>query len=86
MVPGLVLIHDSVQQRLTIVCNVWKQGATDAGELYQQACDRIEAIIARLKGPIPASCLTQARPTAAHQFTSNMDLAGFSAMVEQAKE
>ncbi len=86
MVPGLVLIHDSVQQRLTIVCNAWKQGAADADELYQQACDRIETIIARLKGPIPASCLTQTRPVAVHQFTSNMDLDGFSAMVEQAKE
>ena len=86
MVPGLVLIHDSVQQRLTIVCNVWRQGEADAGELYQQACGRIETLIARLKGPVPATCLAQAGPVASHRFTSNMDLEGFSAMVEQAKE
>ncbi len=85
MVPGIVLIHDSVQQNLTIVCNVWKRDDTDAAELYSQACLRIDQIVARLKEPIPQAFTTQSQ-AAEHRFTSNMDEAGFAAMVRQAQE
>ena len=86
MIPGLVLIHDSVQQKLTIVSNVWKQGGADADALYQQARARIQAIIDRLQGPVPASCLGPKQPITEHHFTANMDPDGFAAMVERAKE
>ena len=86
MVPGIVLIHDSVQQNLTIVCNVWKRGKESADLLYSQACGRIEQIISRLKEPISHQFVSQEQPVTEHRFTSNMDEASFGNMVEQAKE
>ena len=85
MVPGLVLIHDAVQQSLTIVCNAWAQPGVDAEALYARSCDRIEAIVRRLDGSLPAAC-RERKPTEPHRFTSNMDGASFAAMVERAKE
>jgi anthranilate synthase component 1 len=86
IVPGIVLIHDAVQQNLTIVCNAWKHGETDADTLYAQACQRIEQIILRLQTPISAAFVSQEQPVTEHRFTSNMDEASFATMVEQAKE
>ncbi len=86
MVPGIVLIHDSVQQNLTIVCNVWKQRGENAELLYLQACKRIEEIISRLKEPLSHQFVSQEQPVAEHRFTSNMDEISFGTMVERAKE
>jgi anthranilate synthase component 1 len=85
MVPGLVLIHDAVQQSLTIVCNAWAQPGVDAEALYARSCERIEAIVRRLEGPLPAAC-RERKPTEPHRFTSNMDGDSFAAMVERGKE
>jgi len=86
MVPGIVLIHDAVQQNLTIVCNVWKKGPDSVEHLYNQACRRIEEIIDRLQQPISRQFVIQEEPVEAHRFSSNMDEASFGAMVERAKE
>lgn len=86
LVPGIVLIHDAVQQNLTIVCNVWKRGAEDAQQLYSQACRRIEEIIARVNQPIARQFVVQEKTAEPHRFSSNMDEASFGAMVERAKE
>ena len=86
LVPGIVLIHDAVQQNLTIVCNVWKKEGGDTAHLYQQACRRIDAIIERLNQPISRQSVTQEQSAKPHVFTSNMDESSFGAMVEQAKE
>jgi anthranilate synthase component 1 len=85
MVPGLVLIHDAVQQSLTIVCNAWAQPGVDAEALYTRSCERIEAIVRSLEGPLPAAC-RERKPTEPHRFTSNMDGDSFAAMVERARE
>jgi len=85
MVPGIVLIHDSVQQNLTIVCNAWKGEGGDVGQIYRRACVRIERIIALLRGPIPAF-VSRDEPVEPHKFSANMDEAAFSTMVDQAKE
>jgi anthranilate synthase component 1 len=86
MVPGIVLIHDSVQQKLTIVCNVWKRGAENPDLLYSQACKQIDEIVNRLKQPILLPFVSQEQIVTEHQFTSNMDEASFAAIVAQAKE
>ncbi|ADW17570.1 anthranilate synthase, component I [Desulfobulbus propionicus DSM 2032] len=86
MVPGIVLIHDAVQQNLTVVCNVWKRGTESVDHLYSQACHRIEEIISRLNEPISRRFVNQEQAMAPHTFTSNMDEGSFSAMVERAKE
>lgn len=86
LVPGIVLIHDAVQQNLTIVCNVLKKEGGDSAHLYQAACRRIDAIIERLHQPISRQCVVQEKSPEPHRFTSNMDETSFGAMVEQAKE
>jgi len=81
------LIHDSVNQTLTIVCNAVADGEIrDGAALYRDACARIDAVIDRLRRPLPDSLADQARGCEPHEFTSNMDEAAFSAMVERAKE
>ncbi|MCL1981326.1 MAG: anthranilate synthase component I [Proteobacteria bacterium] len=86
MVPRIVLIHDAIQQTLTVVCNVWKKGDADSLRLYEAACHRIGQIITQLAQPIPQQFVAQDQPTEPHRFIANMNEAGFAAMVEQAKE
>ncbi len=86
MVPRLVLIHDSVQQTLTIVCNVEADSGRPAAELHREGCRRIEAVIDRLQAPLPENLTVLPRASGEHTFTSNMDRASFAAMVERARE
>jgi anthranilate synthase component 1 len=89
IVPRLVLIHDSVDQNLTVVCNmVLNKGedAVDTAALYQEGCQRIEQIIELIRGPLPTSLAAHAGGSSIHEFSSNMDETTFSDMVERAKE
>ena len=88
MVPRIILIHDAIQQTLTVVCNVWAKTNANSEplHLYDDACRRIDEMILRLDQPIPRQFVVQDQPTGPHRFTSNMDEAGFAAMVERAKE
>jgi len=83
MVPGLVLIHDAVQQTLTIVCNVQVDAAQDRQALYERACAKIDGVVDLLRQPIRRG---SSDPVAPHEFTSNMDRDAFKAMVEKARE
>ncbi len=85
IVPRLVLIHDAVNQTLTVVCNSVAGAADNASVLYQDAIQRIEQVITQLRQPLPDSLTTPTR-TDKHEFTSNMDEESFSSMVERAKE
>ncbi|MCW5203070.1 anthranilate synthase component I [Desulfobulbus sp. US4] len=95
IVPRLVLIHDSVDQTLTVVCNVVPgmgddasdpSGTVDTTALYQDGCQRIDTIIELIRSPLPTSLAAHAAGCPPHTFTSNMDEATYAGMVEQAKE
>ena len=86
IVPRLVLIHDSVNQTLTVVCNVVAGIADDESKLYRDGCLRIDALIQKLRQPLPDSLAIHSAAVSPHDFTSNMDEQGYSAMVERAKE
>ena len=86
MAPRIVLIHDAIQQTLTVVCNVWKKDGADSQRLYDAACRRIDDIIGRLALPIPQQFVAQNQPTEPHRFTPSMNETDFAAMVERAKE
>jgi anthranilate synthase component 1 len=86
IVPRLVLIHDSLQQTLTMVCNVVSQAGDDPARLYEEARARIEAVIARVQGPVPPELHRSTTGCPQHDFRANMDQAAFAAMVERAKE
>jgi anthranilate synthase component 1 len=87
MVPRLVLICDNLQQKLTVVNCVVIEPDADPEELYQKACQRIDALIKRLRRrPLPYDVVDSDVRGHAHQFTSNMTPEAFKAMVERAKE
>jgi anthranilate synthase component I len=86
MVPRLVLIHDAVQQQLTVVCNVVTDNADDPEVLYRDAVRRIDEVVRLLRSPLSAEQAGQTPAEGAHEFTSNMEQAVFEAMVERAKE
>ncbi|MGB5685221.1 MAG: hypothetical protein WBM35_05385, partial [Candidatus Electrothrix sp.] len=69
IVPRLVLIHDSVDQTLTVVCNVVPgkgddasdpSGTVDTTALYQDGCQRIDTIIELIRSPLPTSLAAHA--------------------------
>jgi anthranilate synthase component 1 len=86
MVPRLVLIHDSLNQCLTIVCNVQNKGNPSPDTLYAEGCRRIEEIIELVRSPLPVTVARQVEPMSRHEFTSNMEKPAFCRMVEQARE
>ncbi|NLX17739.1 MAG: anthranilate synthase component I, partial [Desulfobulbus sp.] len=77
LIPRMVLIHDAVQQKLTIVCNVRAQNPEDAVHLYADACQRIDAVVDRLQQPIDRRRIVQKESVIPHRFTANMDEAAF---------
>ena len=85
MVPRLVLIHDAVEQSLTIVCNLQVDDSLSADRLYHQGRQRIDKVIDLLRKPV-----REAEPTKgalfSHDFSSNMKPESFAAMVEAARE
>ncbi len=86
MIPGMVLIHDSVQQSLTIVCNLRKQDDVSARELYARGCRRIDELEQCIKKPVPEKVVEQTQAVTAHDFSSNMKPEIFHRMVAKAKE
>lgn len=85
MIPRLVLIHDAVEQRLTVVCNVLPEEGKGASTLYHQACERIDSVIDQVRSPLAAQYYATSASTP-HSFTSNMEQQQFCALVDRAKE
>ena len=85
MVPKLVLVCDSIRQTITVVNWVPTGGQADPDRLYQEAVAEIEAVIGRLRGPLPPEVSRPASGTT-HEFSANMSREEFMAMVERAKE
>jgi anthranilate synthase component 1 len=88
MVPKMVLVHDSFQQTVTVVCWVQLTGVTDVTSVYSETTRRIDSVIARLQAPVSAECLAANLKgcAASHEFTSNMEPPQFKAMVARAQE
>ncbi len=86
MVPRLVLIHDSVQQTLTVVCNVLADREKDPEILYADGVERIGKVVAQLDKALPAELAQQKGVDVSHEFVANMDEKFFNGMVERAKE
>lgn len=85
IVPRLVLIHDSISQKLTVVCNVVPEEGKDAEELYADGCRRIKSVIETIGRPLSESAFSSAG-CGTHEFSSNMEEQQFCRMVERAKE
>lgn len=87
MVPRIVLIHDSLKQKLIVVnCAVIPKDGNPE-ELYEEAKQGIDDIVTRLKNaPLPYDFLGTESHGHSHDFISNMEEASFKDMVRKAKE
>jgi len=87
IVPRLVLVHDSLRQKATLICWTRLAGPDDAAAAYNDAINRLRELIARLQGPLPAHCREESHaPMAKPEFAANMTPDAFTAMVKRAKE
>ncbi|MBU4263503.1 MAG: anthranilate synthase component I [Proteobacteria bacterium] len=87
MVPRLLLICDNLKQKLTVVNCVVAEAGDNLEELYQKACQRIDAVIKRLRRrPLPYDVVDNDSIGHTHHFESNMSAESFKQMVVRAKE
>ena len=87
MVPRIVLVHDSFQQTVTVVCWVRVEDGADGDRLYREATQRLDEVVAILKAPVPLHARKSTTGTLPpHVFTANMEAGRFRGMVERAKE
>ncbi len=85
LITDTLLIFDNVRQKIKVVANAHLEDGSEPDAAYADAVARIDALIARLKGPMPA-----ASPAGGSggpvSFRSNMEKGEFMAAVEKAKE
>ena len=88
MIPGTVLVHDNVEQCVTIVHWIDSSAPFTQELLYQEAQTEIQRVAALLNQPVPEHYFekTHETPSASSEFTSNMTPASFHEMVNRAKE
>jgi len=83
MITDTILIFDHVNHKIKVVTNAVVSGLPE--EAYHRAIDKIEALVAMLRKPVPKA---DARPvsTEHEQFESNFRREDFETAVESAKE
>ncbi|SNB44642.1 anthranilate synthase component I [Geobacter sp. DSM 9736] len=84
VITDTILIFDNVSQKIKVVSNAHMEEGSSPEEAYEEACKKVDAIIARLKTPLPAQ---QAVPATGHvSFAPNMTREAYEGAVEKAKE
>jgi len=90
IVPKIVLVHDSFRQTVTVVCwvRIDQGNESDGQELYNEAVELINGVIASIKRPVSQRFIEESRKKTAshHEFSSNLEKDRFKEMVVQAKE
>ncbi|NJD91354.1 MAG: anthranilate synthase component I [Geobacter sp.] len=84
LITDTLVIFDNVRQKIKVVANAHLDDSSPE-EAYKEAISRIDALIARLKTPLPSPPQPK-RAAAPVSFQSNVKRADFEAAVEQAKE
>ena len=82
MLTDTCLVFDRVLNRAKVIAMARVNGDADAA--YDQACAEVDALVDKLRQPLPAS--RPRRPEPAVEPTSNLTRAGYEAMVLAAKE
>jgi anthranilate synthase component 1 len=84
LITDTIVIFDNVSQKIKVVSNAHLDGDTTAEQAYQEAVGNIEAIIKRLRSPLPSG---MAAPSGKKvELSSNVSRKDFEACVEKAKE
>jgi len=84
LITDTIVIFDSMRQKIKVVSNAHLDCGKTPEEAYEEATQKIEAIIRRLRSPLPVG----PAPASAHnvELTSNVSRQDFEASVEKAKE
>jgi len=84
LITDTIVIFDNVSQKIKVVSNAHLDGNKTPDQAYQEAAENIEAIIKRLRMPLPTG---SAPPSGkAVELRSNVSREEFEASVEKAKE
>ncbi len=84
MITDTIIIFDNVNQKIKVVSNAYTEGK-DADQAYRDAVDRIEAMIARIKAPLPPSKGSRSKPQE-KEISSNFTKEAFTDIVEKARD
>ena len=84
LVTDTIIIFDSMRQKIKVVSNAHLDGSIAPEAAYRQATEKIDAMIRRLRTPLPAAAV----PDTGRQvkFKSNVSRVDFETAVEKAKE
>lgn len=85
LITETLLIFDNMQQKIKVLSNVHLRDGDDPSVAYDQAVKRIDAMVARLRKPLPerfAKTATSAGP----ELTSNFTRSDFERAVDHCKE
>jgi len=82
--PTVILVFDRLADALFLVAPVWKGSFADADRAVEQALERIDAVAARLAGPLPAQ--TAPAEIADVTVTPVLEPGCYAAMVNMAKD
>ena len=84
LVTDTIVIFDTMSQKIKVVSNAHLDGGTTPDEAYRQATGKIEAIIRKLRTPLPpATAAPSGEPV---ELRSNITREDYEAAVEKAKE
>jgi anthranilate synthase component 1 len=84
MITDTIIIFDNVNQKIKVVSNAYTEGK-DTDQAYKDAVDRIEAMIARIKAPLPPSKKRRSNPQK-KDIHSNFTKEAFTDIVEKARD
>jgi len=84
LITDTIVIFDNVSQKIKVVSNAHLDGDKTTDQAYQEAAESIEAIIKRLRMPLPAGSAPPFEK--AVELRSNVSREEFEASVEKAKE
>ena len=84
LVTDTIVIFDTMRQKIKVVSNAHLDGGKSPDEAYREATDKIEAIIRRLRTPLPI----EVPPPSGRrvELRSNVERPEFEAAVDKAKE
>ncbi len=84
LITDTIVIFDTVSQKIKVVSNAHLDGEKTTEQAYQAATEKIEALIKRLRTPLPTGTTREYAKSVA--LRSNVSREEFEASVEKAKE
>lgn len=85
MMTDTLLVFDNVRQKIMVVATAFVDEGIDPAKAYSCAVARVDALVARLRGPLRLGSSTLPA-SGSVGFVSNFEKAGFEEAVEKAKE